>query len=36
MGIDTLRNLFSEQFKLGLKNRSLHSKIENYTFDLIK
>ena len=36
MGIDTIKNLFSEKFKIGLKNRSLHKSIEKYTFDLIK
>lgn len=36
MGIDTIRNLFYEKFKIGLKNRSLHRSIEKYTFDLIK
>ena len=36
MGIDTLRNLFSEKLKIGLSNRSLYNEAEDYTFDLIK
>ena len=36
MGIDTLRNLFSEKLKIGLNKRSLYNNIEKYTFDLIK
>ena len=36
MGIDTLKNLFSEKLKIGLSNRSLYSKFDQYTFDLIK
>lgn len=36
MGIDTLKNLFSEKFKIGLKNRSLHNHNDDYTFDLIQ
>ena len=36
MGIDTLKNLFSEKLKIGLSNRSLYSKFDEYTFDLIK
>ena len=30
MGIDTLRNLFSEKLKIGLSNRSLYNKFDEY------